>query len=89
MAVSQESNLVQEESKAIRSLGGLGSGAPFRPGRGELWRAGDGVTVTGRKKREELPRGNLPHCGKKPYNSVLLLNSTRKNEFRHNYSLTH
>jgi len=29
-----------------------------------LWRAGDGVTVTEKKKGEKSPRGNLPHCGK-------------------------
>lgn len=33
MDFSQESNLAQDESKAIRDLGGVGSGAPFGPGR--------------------------------------------------------
>lgn len=74
MAFPQESNLAQDESKAIRGLGGLGSGAPFRPGRGVLWRAGDGGKRDRKKKGEKSPRGNLPHCGKKPHNTTPLLN---------------
>lgn len=31
-----------------------------------------GVTETGKKKGEKSPRGNLPHCGKKPDNAINL-----------------
>lgn len=39
---------------------------------GLLWRAGDGVKETGMKKGEKSPRGNLPHCGEKPGNTINL-----------------
>lgn len=66
MAFSQESNLTQDESKAIRGLGGVGSSAPFGPDRGGMWRAGDeGYKRLGRKRKKNHPRGNLPHCGNK------------------------
>lgn len=89
----QREALAQDESKAIRGLGGPGSRAPFRPDRGLLWRASDG-RVGGwggnkdrMKKGEKSPRGNLPHCGKKPNNTMLLLNSTGDSRC-HNHSLT-
>lgn len=92
MAFSQESNLAQDESKAIRGLDGLGSGAPFGPDLVVLLRASDGGNRNRKEKGEKSPRGNLPHCGKKTDHRVTI-------QYRfliqleinlcHNYSLTH
>lgn len=45
-----------------------------------------GVTETGKKKGEKSPRGNLPHCGKKPNNAINLLCSSIQVEI--NFSTT-
>lgn len=62
---SQESNLSQDESKAISGLGGLGSGASFGPDTVVMWKAGDWGRRDIKKKGEKSPWGNLAHCGKK------------------------
>lgn len=56
MACSQEGNPAQDESKAIRGLGGPGPGwLPLDQGEGVLWRAVDRGNRDRKKKGEKSP----------------------------------
>lgn len=83
-----EVDLTQDESKAIRVHGSVGSGAPSGPDRMGIvecrwWlcvcKYGGGVRGEGKggkKMKKNHPGGNLLHCGKKQYyKSPPLLNS--------------
>lgn len=62
---SREGSLAQDGSKAIRVLGGVGSGAPFREDqRGVVEVRWLGVGETGKKMEKNHPEGNLLHWDK-------------------------
>lgn len=57
---------VGDKRKAIRGVGGVGSGAPIGPGG---WGRGG---KTEREREKNQPGGNLPHCAKSPDNTINL-----------------